>query len=206
MEIPAKEVLMRVTPYCFAVGVSLLAFCPTSARADLLSEPLSISATVPVLGTVHTSTFTAFNPALGTLVSMSWSLSGTTDYTGGGIPADEGGDLELQPDPPPSVFCGAAYNSCLFFPALGSGLPFSFVSSGVTDTTVLSDYTGTGLRDFGVYDFGGNATDHFALTGDGTVTFDYTPTPEPSRIGLPMLAVIGTIIALRRRSGPAGAR
>jgi hypothetical protein len=135
---------------------------------------------------------------------MTWFLYGGTDYTGEGIPEEEGGDLELQPDPPPSFVCGAAYNSCLFFPALGSGLPFAFVSSGVTDPTVLSDYTGTGLRDFGINDFGGNLTDHFALTGAGTVTFVYTPTPtptpEPSSISLLMPAVIGTI-ALRRSVG-----
>jgi hypothetical protein len=158
----------------------------TAAWADSITESISISATVPVLGTVLTSQFAAFNPGLGTLVGMSVSLSGTLDYTGQGIPADEGGSLELQEDPVVSKVCGSGIVDCIFFPALGSGLPFSFILSGMTDPTVLSNYSGAGLRDLGVYDFAGNLTDHFALMGKGTVTFDYTPVPEP-----PVLLMLG---------------
>jgi PEP-CTERM motif len=178
---------------------------PVPARADsILTEAVSISATVGNLGTVYTSQFAAFNPALGTLVSMSVSLSGTLNYTGGGIPADEGASLELQPDPPVSKACSAVYNSCLFFPALGTGLPFSFTLSDVTTPVVLSEYTGTGLKDFGVYDFAGNLTDELAMSGRGDVTFDYIPvaTPEPGTFGLMLIGggVLAIMLLVQKRN------
>jgi hypothetical protein len=190
---------MKTARHEVALAFVLIALgSSTAVRADSITESISISATVPVLGTVLTSQFAAFNPGLGTLVDMSVSLSGTLDYTGAGIPADEGGSLELQEDPVVSKVCSSGIVDCLFFPALGSGLPFSFMLSGITDPTVLSNYSGTGLRDFGVYDFAGNLTDHFTLMGNGTVTFDYTPVqssiPEPPillMLGCGLLALAG---------------
>jgi hypothetical protein len=191
-----------IMPVLLLFAVVMLS--PVSARADsILTEAVSISATVGNLGTVYTSQFAAFNSALGTLVSMSVSLSGTLNYTGGGIPADEGASLELQPDPPVSKACSAVYNSCLFFPALGTGLPFSFTLSDVTTPVVLSEYTGTGLKDFGVYDFAGNLTDELAMSGRGDVTFDYIPVavPEPSTFSLMLIGFgsLGLMLVMRRR-------
>ena len=67
-----------------------------AAWAASTTESITISGTMPVLGTVATSDFAAFNPALGKLVSMSVSLSGTLDYTGKGIHANSGACLELH--------------------------------------------------------------------------------------------------------------
>jgi hypothetical protein len=204
--IPSKEVTF-MTPRIVAVFIGLglgAAINPTPARADSITEPVSISATVGVLGTVFTSQFAAFNPVLGTLVSMSASLSGTLNYAGGGIPADEGASLELQEDPVVSKVCSSGIVDCIFIPALGTGLPFSFTLSGITDPTVLSNYSGTGLRDFGVYDFAGNFTDMIAMTGAGTVTFDYTasPVPESTSIGLVALGLFGIISTRHRPTRP----
>ena len=84
--------------------------------------------------------------------------------------------------------------------------PFASMVSSVTDAGVLAEYTGAGLRDYEVYDFAGNLTDHFALTGSGTVTFNYLPvpiaTPEPatfSPLGIGFTALAG-VVYLQRRS------
>jgi hypothetical protein len=197
---------MRYSPYGLATVTIALALSSTPAPADVfLTETMSISGTVePPLGvhtaptTVDTSQFAAFNPALGTLLSISATLSGTLNYTGSGIPADEGTSLELQEDPVVSKVCTSGIDDCIFIPALGSGIPFSFALSGMTDPTVLSNYSGTGLRDFGVYDFAGNLTDLVTLDGEGTVTFEYASAiPEPSGFDLMVVGMIG-VVALRR--------
>jgi PEP-CTERM motif len=179
----------------FAVSLAL----PASwALADsITTETISISGTMPVLGTVATSQFAAFNPAMGTMVSMSVTLAGTLDYTGGGIPADEGASLELEDQSFPSYYANLAN---VFIPALGNGLPFSFTPSGISDPVVLSDYTGTGPRDLIVYDAGGNFTDHITMKGTGTVTFDFIPAqvPEPGTLGLMVFGLFGIISARRR--------
>jgi PEP-CTERM motif len=177
------------------VAVSLV-LCAASARADsFITQTISISGTMPVLGTVTTSQFAAFNPALGTLVSMSVTLFGTLDYTGMGIPPDEGADLVLEDQSFPSYYANLAHD---FIPALGNGLPFAFAPSGIVDPVVLSDYTGTGPRDLIVYDGGGNFTDHIAMSGAGTVTYDFLPvaTPEPGTFGLMALGLVIIIARL----------
>jgi hypothetical protein len=183
-----------------AVFAVLLVLSPVPARADLIvTEAVSISTTVTLVGgTADTSLFASFNPALGTLVSISASLAGTLNYTGGG---PGGGNLELETDPEPDDGCISVYNSCLVFPAKGTGLPFSFTLSNITTPSVLSSYTGVGLNDFVVYDFAGDVGDAFAMTGDGTVTYDYkplVPTPEPSSILLFGAVLVGVAVALKR--------
>jgi hypothetical protein len=85
---------------------------PALAQADVITEAVPISATVGLAGTVQTSRFAAFDPTLGELVSVSATLSGTTDFTGVGSP---GGDPAFHPAPP--------------------GIPFTFAISNVTDAT-----------------------------------------------------------------------
>ena len=183
---------MKTTKCVLSAALVLVALVTSNAaRADSVTENISLTATVPVLGTVLTSQFAAFNPALGTLVDMSVSLSGTLDYVGFGLPADEGADLELQEDPVITKVCGSGIVDCIFIPAVGSGLPFAFMLSGITDPTVLANYSGAGLRDFGVYDFGGNFTDHITFAGKGTVTFDFIPVPEPSILLMMGVGLLG---------------
>jgi hypothetical protein len=198
---------MRLTRYGFAVAVSLaLSFAP--ARADLLSEAISISGAVAPVGrpqapsTLDTSQFVAFNPALGTLSSISVSLFGTLYYAGNGLPEDEGANLEFREEPVVSDFCGSGIVDCIDIPALGLGLPFSFTLSGLTNPTVLSNYSGTGLRAFVVEDIGGNASDLITLSGVGAVTFDYTPvsaTPEPHGTAILLTLLILLLGCYRRR-------
>ena len=189
---------MHLTSHPLAVVAVSLALSPCPARADLMfSEGISISGTMPLGGTVNTSQFTEFNPALGTLVFISVSLTGTLDYTGMGI--NEGASIELEDQSFPGYYANLAN---VFIPALGTGLPFSFTPSGITDPKVLSDYTGTGLGYLVAYFAGGTGDDHITMNGSGTVTFDYIPAtvPEPSTIGLTVLGLFGIISALRPRA------
>ena len=87
------------------------------------------------------------------LVPISIHLSGTLDYTGGGIPADEGATLGLGD---PSQVVDLVYD---FFPKVGSGLK-SFAKLKITNPAILSDYRGTGLRHFVVNNVSGNLSDH----------------------------------------------
>ena len=189
---------MDILSRSIAVVAVSLALPASSALADsITTETISISGTMPVLGTVATSPFAAFNPVMGTLASMSVTLSGTLDYTGRGIPADEGASLELEDQSFPSYYANLAN---VFLPALGNGLPFSFTPFGISNPVVLSDYTGTGSRDLIVYDAGGNFTDHIAMSGTGTVTFDFIPAqvPEPATLGLMVFGLFGIFSARRR--------
>jgi hypothetical protein len=136
---------------------------------------------MPNLGTVSTSDFPAFNPALGKLVSISVHLSGTLDYTGKGIPADEGACLELEDQAFPTYYADLAN---VYIPALGSGIKYAFTAHHVSDPTVLSRYTGAGSRHLIVYDCGGNFTDRISLSGTGMVTYNYDP-PSPPHHTIP---------------------
>jgi hypothetical protein len=139
----------------------------TPAWAGQVKHSITISGSMGVIGSVNTSDFKAFDTSLGTLVHISVTLSGTLDYTGKGIPADEGATLGLaDPKRLPDL-------TWEFFPKIGAGLPFSFVKLNIANAAILSDYSGTGLRHLAVNDVGGNATDHYTLSGSGTVTYDY---------------------------------
>jgi hypothetical protein len=118
------------------LAVSLVLFA-AAARAASSTESISISGTMPVSGTVATSDFAAFNPSLGKLVSMSVSLSGTLNYTGKGIPPDEGACLELEDQSFPTYYADLAN---VYIPALGSGIKYSFTAHHISDPTVLSHH------------------------------------------------------------------
>jgi PEP-CTERM motif len=182
---------MACLRYRLVALAACLALLPPCARATTLVESLSLTGSVPVLGMIDTSSFAAFNPALGTLNSLSVSLSGTLNYTGSGLPADEGGDLQLREDPLVTTACGSDITACLFFPTVGPDQSYDFELPAMTNASVLSEYSGTGPRDFIIYDFGGNLTDLFTfLTSSGTLTYNYTaatspaPVPEPASFAL----------------------
>jgi hypothetical protein len=156
-----------------------LALFSTTAQAQKIVETISISGGMGVGGTVATSNFPAFDPSLGTLVSMAVHSSGTLDYTGKGIPADEGACLELEDESFPGFYANLAN---VFLPKLGSGLPYAFNNAKITKAKVLADYTGTGTRFLVVYDCGGNLTDHIQMTGSGTVTYFYIPPPPTAPV------------------------
>jgi hypothetical protein len=163
--------MKRFSPWTLiTVTVSLV--CSTAAFGNVVKESLSISGSMGVLGSVPTSQFKAFDPSLGTLVHISIHLSGVLDYTGKGLPVDEGATLGLAD---PARVPDLAFD---WFPKVGSGLKFSFVKLDITDPTILGDYTGSGLRNLAVNDVGGNGSDHYTLTGSGTVTYEYVAAPS----------------------------
>jgi hypothetical protein len=157
------------------LAASLVIFSAPSWGAST-TETITISGTMPNLGTVATPPFPAFDPKLGKLVSMSVHLSGTLDYTGKGIPADEGACLELEDQSFPTYYADLAN---VYIPALGSGIKYAFTARHVSDPNVLSRYTGAGSRHLIVYDCGGNLTDRIELAGSGTVTYNYDPPAPP---------------------------
>ena len=88
--------MRRFSPFNLTVFAFSLALFSTPAGAASVTESITISGTMHVGGTVATSHFPAFNPALGTLTAMSVHLSGTVNYSGKGLPVDEGAALELE--------------------------------------------------------------------------------------------------------------
>jgi hypothetical protein len=180
-------------------GVTLLCLT-TSAKAATLTEDYSFSTTLTPSTSGSTSQFADFNPSLGTLVSISTSLSGTANYTGLGTPNDEGAYIQLETNP--GMFTANCTAACAIFPTLGSNQPFT-IALDLTSAAVLSAYSGAGQQDFKVLDAAGNSTDHLALTGSGTVTFNYTPTSvsaTPLPAALPLYATgLGALALLRWR-------
>ncbi|HXP83389.1 MAG TPA: hypothetical protein VN841_01640 [Bryobacteraceae bacterium] len=164
--------MKRFSPWALTAVTASLALCSAPAWGNVVKESITISGSMGVLGSVPTSQFKAFDPSMGTLVHISVRISGTLDYTGHGIPADEGATLGLAD---PGRVPDLAFD---WFPKVGAGLKFSFDKPDITDAAVLSDYTGTGLRHLEVNDVGGNDSDHYTLAGSGTVTFEYVAAPS----------------------------
>jgi hypothetical protein len=106
-----------MTTKYFVIAVAAVLALTGSAQATLLSEAVSIKATIiPFTPLSSTRRFAAFDPALGTLASLSANLTGTVDYSGPGSPDDEGADVQLQEDPATVHFIdNSADISCVFF-------------------------------------------------------------------------------------------
>jgi len=130
-------------------------------------------------GIFNTSDFPAFNPQLGTLTKISVYLFTSIDYTGQGLPVDEGAELVLEDQSFPGYYANLAF---VYLPVTNVIVGEIFNAPNITDPKVLSDYTGTGSRHFVVYDASCNGSGHFTLSGGGYVQYDYVdnfPPPPP---------------------------
>ena len=147
--------------FCFLLTATL-ALCFVSPAWSLTqTQFVTISGSMGCGGIFNTSDFPAFNPQLGTLTKISVYLFTSIDYTGQGLPVDEGAELVLEDQSFPSYYANLAF---VYLPVTNVIVGEIFNAPNITDPKVLSDYTGTGSRHFVVYDGSCNGSDHFTLS------------------------------------------
>ena len=180
--------------FCLLLA-AMLSLCFVSPAWSLTqTEFVTISGSMGCGGTLSTSDFPAFNPQLGTLTKISVNLFAWVDYTGQGLPVDEGAELVLEDQSFPSYYANLAF---VYLPVTNVIVGEIFNAPNITDPKVLSDYTGTGSRHFVVYVAGCNLSDHFTLTGTGYVQYDYVdnfpPPPPPVCYGCILRLIAGPV-------------
>ena len=166
----------RPLSFCLLLTAALLLSFVAPAWSATQTEFMTISGSMGCLGTLNTSDFPAFNPQLGTLTKISVYLFTSIDYTGQGLPVDEGAELVLEDQSFPSYYANLA---SVYLPVTNVIVGEIFNAPNITDPKVLSDYRGTGSRHFAVYVGGCNLSDYFTLTGTGYVQYDYVNIPPP---------------------------
>ena len=177
-----------------AVGVAVLA--PSAASANVIIEPFTLTQfpAAEASGSDLSSDVAAFNPADGTLTSVSESLTGTATWTS---TADAPFLLAL-------LSPGNPHGSQEFFTP---GTITFAISDNPTD---LNDFKGTGSVHVFLFlstsDFG----DAFATSASGlmgTITYTYTPAasfpvPEPSTWAMMALGFAGLgLLGYRKTRG-----
>ena len=178
-----------------------LVSAPAAAHADTMTSPEAFTASgnavllVDKSYGVASSSFSLFNTSLGTLNSISFSLSGTALVAPNGpIPL---GDIFVNVDPANSIGDGFPTNDA-------DGLPgdtLMLAASRMNSTFDLRYFEGAGNGDF-VLEFTEPTSN---VSANGTVTYNYTPaapvavTPEPSSFALLGTGILGMAGVLKRR-------
>jgi hypothetical protein len=218
---------MRKLTLLFASFALCGALVPTAFAAT--DGPYTTSTPIPSTTTdwVSSLAFQQFNPALGTLTAVEVDLHGSFDSTitvtntsadpsSGTARTDvqftaQDGGLNLAPTPQIDLLSGTYAYSLPGGGNVTSPLISTSTSSGSTYTAapILAEFTGVGTFALGASTFtqtvlsntGGNTTasqvTSAALTG--SVTYFYTPVPEPSTVALLGLGMASVLAFARRR-------
>ena len=204
-----------------------------AAKADSI---ISYTNTIPSTLTDWTNNvaFTQFNPSLGTLVSMSvkasTAFSTYLTVTNTGVSSSTGTsktDLTLNFTGADDIFGTggpAAIDELLttnvpFTLSGGDGLTVGPISkshsvsnTGITDSGILADFTGTGVVDYTASTYtvtdlstaNGNTSSSQVTDASGTfiITYDFAPAPapEPSTFAMIGSGLAGLGLMIRRRS------
>jgi len=181
------------TSFALVIVAVTLAFLPTAALSNTVTQSIVLSGVVSGSGFQPTSTFVAFNPTLGTLLDFSVTLSGTLNYDG--TAANHPDVIGLRDQ-------SSIASLTMTIPGYGMGLPFSF-NATTSNAGLLAEYSGTGSRDFVFELVSATGGDVFNVNGSGSVTFDYTSaaTPEPGTLLL-LGTGLASALGMRRKKQP----
>jgi PEP-CTERM motif len=178
---------MRYASMVFAAAVSCLAGISASgqAAAQTITQDFTVDVSGDMLGVgegafFDSTSFSLFNPSLGTLTEITLTLTGSTAWQ----------------SPPPSPGLDATLFVAFQTGGSGEGGSQMFTTPGpiniditgtITDDPVFfQEYIGAGTRTTTV-GISSNVTEASISTAtlDGAITYTYTPGPQPSTIPEP---------------------
>ena len=179
------------------MGVALIA--ASHARAAAITETYTFPSPLAGYTRAVGTSFAEFNPALGTLNSITLNDTAVATFFGGG------------PGFPNAAQYQISLNGLLFFMSadlLGNGSADASISNLTeTDPTDLGTLTGTGVVSTSVIvaNAAGTPTNISSTFGTESLSYNYTPAasiPEPSALALlstGLIGLIGCAVARRRR-------
>jgi PEP-CTERM motif-containing protein len=177
---------------------AVIAAVPAAGKAATLTEDFTIDVAAGSSDDTdfNTSSFPQFNPALGTLDAITETATGTLNW------------VITTPAPPPApdilvVVLGLVANSG-GFAQFGAGGALNVSLDGTTtNSSELSKVIGTGVFSDVLATSDPTATGEFTpgSTLQGTITYQYTPVPEPATWAMMALGFAALGFAGRIRAG-----
>ena len=178
--------------FAHAAVMGLIALVPIAARANTITQDFIVAISGRDSRDFLTSSFDKFNPSLGTLTSISQTLTGSTIWTA----------------PPTAIMFMTLFTTGAIQTFSRPGRIAIDISGSTTRSSALTELTGTGQFSDTLISHDINSTGSFATAVlDGTITYDYTPAvpppvPEPMSITLLGTGLLGLgAISRHRRRG-----
>lgn len=167
-----------------------------------LADSITVTYTLPTLtdfGTETGTPFAEFDPTLGTLNSVTTSVTIYSTFSGSG-------DMDINTVEDIVTFGTAGDTLMTPGGIFGDGtdtVPYSVTTS---DATILAGFTGTGVLDpsVDVVKTGRSEASIVTAFSDESVTYNYTPAaapvPEPASFGLVGAVLAGFVLSRRRKA------
>jgi hypothetical protein len=181
-----RSILTAATIFAaFGLGAPL-------AHADMITETFTFDTLIGYDNVENGSSFSAFDPGLGTLNSVTYDVTATADFTGGGS-TDDNQALYMY------TFMGRGISSETPVAARpGNGTALASLTSTISNPSDIQAFFGPHSVIPSVFVENENETpaDITSTFGTESVTYNYTtpavpPVPEPPSIALLAISLLG---------------